>query len=115
MEETRLMPIDLPQTDEAKKKKEKVFQNEIWRQLNRLMNYTKCEAADIHRATGVPFSTLSGWVNGKTDTQLLDDNVKKVASYFGTSVDFLAFSTPVTERDIELEDLMPDILGGDDA
>jgi hypothetical protein len=108
VEETLVMPIDLPVTDEAKAKRKKDFNNTLFTQLNRLMNHFNVEAVDLHKATSMPFATISDWVNGNVETQRLDENVKKVAQYFGVSVDFIAYGTPMSERDLELEDLMDD-------
>lgn len=91
------------------KKKRKDFQNALSMQLNRFMNYKRIEAADIHKATGIPYSSLSEWINQKVQCQMLDDNIKKLARYLDPdiSIDFLVFATPKTPRDLELEDIMP--------
>lgn len=102
-------PLPVYQEDlERIQKKQKAFQNDLCTQLNRLMTHFKQGAADIHRGTGVSFSTLGGWINGNVEVQLLDDNIKKVARYFGISVDYLAFSVPMSERDHEIERAMED-------
>lgn len=87
--------------------KRKDFQNALSMQLNRFMNYRRIEAADIHRATGISFSTMSEWINNKVACQMLDDNIKKLARYLDCSIDFLVYATPVTDRDLELDDVMP--------
>ena len=97
------LPVYQEDLDRLADKRKKDFQNDLKVQLNRLMNYFKVEAADIHRATNVPWSTISGWVNGNVETQMLDDNIKKVARFFSVSVDFLAYATPMSERDAEVE------------
>jgi DNA-binding Xre family transcriptional regulator len=93
----------------AAKKKLKTFQNALQEQLHRLMNYKRIEAADIHKSTGIAHSTLSEWINGKVGVQLLDDNIKKLARYFDCSIDFMVYGTPVTTRDLELDDIMPSL------
>ena len=99
-------PVYKEDLDKIKRKK-KDFENALATQLNRFMNYRRIEAADIHKATGIPFSSLSEWINRKVECQMLDDNIKKLARYFGCSIDYLAFGIPVSDRDLELEDVMP--------
>jgi transcriptional regulator with XRE-family HTH domain len=41
----------------------------------------------IHKETGVPQSTLSDWKNGKGTPKI--DKLKKIADYFGVTVDYL--------------------------
>jgi hypothetical protein len=100
------LPMDNP---DALKKKKKQYQNIMSVQINRLMNHFKVDATPISKATGIPESTLHGWINFIVRTQDLDSNVKAVANYFGVSIDYFAFGTPVTDRDIELDDLCPEI------
>jgi DNA-binding Xre family transcriptional regulator len=114
LESLKIQPatlIDCPVYKEdlarIKAKKVKDFENLLPEQLNRLMNYKRIEAADIHKATGISHSTLSEWICGKVRVQLLDDNIKKIARYFDCSIDFLVYATPRCERDIELDDIMP--------
>lgn len=83
--------------------KVKAFTNMLSVQINRLMNHFQQEAADLHYGTGISHSTLSGWINGEVETQLLDANVKVLARFWGVSVDYLAYGTPMTEREFELE------------
>ena len=104
------LPMDNP---EALKKKRKAFNNILYGQINRLMNHLKIEMVEIHKATGTPFPTLSGWINGNVEAQMLDSSIKQVANFFGVSVDYLAYATPMTDRDLELEDAMPDFDYGD--
>jgi hypothetical protein len=91
------------------KEERKRFGNILSVQLNRLMNHFKVEAAPLSKATNVPESTLHGWVNFVTKSQDLDSNVKAVAGYFGVTIDFFAYGIPVTEKDMELDDVMPDL------
>lgn len=84
----------------------KAFQNDLCVQINRLMDHFGIEAADIVRGTSLTHSTISGWINSKVDAQMLDSNVKELARFFGVSLDYLAFSVPVTERDFEVERAM---------
>jgi hypothetical protein len=94
---------------ERLKKKRKDFQNQLPEQLNRLMDLFKVEASNIYKETGIPPATLSGWTNSNVETQMLDDNIKKLARYFGVSVDFLAYSTPMSDRDFEIENSLADM------
>lgn len=105
--ETVPMFNDLPIDNVPAPKKHRDFKNMLSVQMNRLMNYKRIEAADIHRATGISFSTLGDWVLGGVEVQMLDDNIKKLARYFGCTVDYLAYGTPETEWDLELENRMP--------
>lgn len=99
---------NLPETDEIKKKK-KVFQNVLKHQLKRLMFKEGVSQADIYREALVPFSTLNDWFSGETEAPRLDENIKKVARYFGVSVDYLAYGTPVSEKDILIENEISDM------
>ena len=98
------LPMDNP---DALKKKKKQYQNVMSVQLNRLMNHFKIEAAQLAKATTMPESTLHGWINFVVESQDLDSNVAALANYFDVSINYLAFATPKTDRDLELEDLMP--------
>lgn len=100
------LPMDSP--DGAKRGRHKLFRNDLFKQLNRLLNHFKQEPADLRKATGMSFTTISDWVNGRVEYQALDDNIKRVANHFGISVDFLAYGTPMTDKDLELEDQMAD-------
>lgn len=59
--------------------------------LLELMNEWKIEAADIHRATGIPYSTLTGYIKNHSKTQLLDGNILALSQYFNCSISYLAF------------------------
>jgi transcriptional regulator with XRE-family HTH domain len=111
-DDTLAMPLDFPQyqedLDRVKQKKKKEFENMLVIQLNRLMTYKRVEAKDLHKATGISHPTLSDWINGKVEAQMLDQSIKKIARFFGVSVDFLAYGTPMTEMDVYLDDRMED-------
>jgi hypothetical protein len=85
------------------------FGNVFSIQLNRLMNHFKIEAAPLAKATGIPESTLHGWVNFIVRIQETDSNLASIANYFDVTINFLCYATPKTDRDIELEDIMPDL------
>lgn len=59
--------------------------------LLELMNEWKVEAADIHKATGIPFATLSGWINYQIKAPLLDGNILALSNFFNCSISYLAF------------------------
>lgn len=108
------LPEELPETD-TPKRKSKDFTNALAEQLKRIMALKGTTISDIHKATRVPYSTLSEWVGGKNETQRLDDNIKKLARFFGVSVDFLTFAIPLTDEDLlvenaigEMEDFLED-------
>lgn len=83
------MPVPLPQTDEPKKKPRvnNLQENLLW-----LMNKKKISLADIQRETMIPWGTLYSWFKNDVESQLLDINVKELASYLEVSIDELAFS-----------------------
>lgn len=83
--------------------KRKAFQNELFNQLTRLMSHFRHENADIHHGTGICYQTLTDWTKGKVQTQLLDENIKLLASFYGVSLDYLCFKVSITERDFEIE------------
>jgi hypothetical protein len=59
--------------------------------LLELMNERKVEAGDIHRATGIPYSTLSDLINYRTKSPLLDGNILALSKFFNCSINYLAF------------------------
>jgi hypothetical protein len=116
MKETKQpMLVDCPVYEDdlakAQAKKKKSFQNIVVIQLNRLMTYFRLEAKDIHNKTGIPFPTLSDWVNGKVDAQMLDDNIPKIIKAIDPemTIDFFAYGIPKSDRDKELDERMPDL------
>lgn len=88
-ENLSLLPLEeLPATD-SKKEKEKV--NCLGFILRELMYERKIEAVDIHKATGISYSTLSGWLLETVDTQLLDKNIFELSKFFNVSINYLGF------------------------
>lgn len=57
---------------------------EIFAELLKKHNVTRYQ---VSKATGVPQSSLSDWSKGKSKPKY--DNMKKIAAYFGVSVDYL--------------------------
>jgi hypothetical protein len=105
------MPIEMPVHQEDldrlnEKRKPKDFNNVLGVQICRLMKFLKVDLGQVSRETQISYTTIYGWVNKNVEVQPLDNNVKVVARYFQVSVDYLAFSTPVTDRDLEIENLM---------
>lgn len=82
------MALDLPVTDV---KKEKPRINCLQDILLELMEERKVQPVDIHKATGIPFSTLSGWILGDVGSQLLDKNIFELSKYFNVSINYLGF------------------------
>ncbi|MGE3608037.1 MAG: helix-turn-helix domain-containing protein [Bacteriovoracaceae bacterium] len=99
---------DLPATDLPKKKK-RTFENVLSTQLKRLMLKGGITPSILVREALIPMSTLCEWINGDVETQRLDDNIKKVARFFGVSVDYLAYGTPENQRDLDMENDITDV------
>ena len=96
---------------------------EIFEQLLQKFGVT---AYKVSKATGVTQSTLSDWKRGRSTPKT--DNMKKIADYFGVTVDYLMNGeeeppkkettlTPKDERDIarDLNTLMDKIETGEDS
>ncbi len=96
---------------------------EIFEQLLQKFGIT---AYKVSKATGVTQSTLSDWKRGRSTPKT--DNMKKIADYFGVTVDYLMNGeeepqkkeitlTPKDERDIakDLDALMEKIESGEDS
>lgn len=96
-DETLMMPIEMPATDEAKKEKIKV--NNLQENFIFLLNESKDSLAAVQKETMIPWATLYGWYIGEVASQMLDLNVKELADYFNVTVDTLAFSDLKKERE----------------
>jgi hypothetical protein len=59
--------------------------------LNELMDERLVEQVDIHKYTGIPWSTLNEWVRGKVKVQALDGNLLALARFFNVSIHYLVF------------------------
>jgi len=59
------------------------------KQLKDLLKQKDVTIAQLARATGISAKTIYQWLNGQKPRDL--NQVKKVADYFGVSIDFLAF------------------------
>lgn len=82
------MPIELPVTDEAKKRT-KV--NCLQDMLLELMDERKVSLAQIQKETKIPFSTLMGWHDGSVNCQIADKNLLALARFFNVSLEFLVY------------------------
>lgn len=56
----------------------------------------------VSKATGVPQSSLSDWSKGKSKPKY--ENMKKLADYFGVSVDYLLGNSDEKEKPAATED-----------
>lgn len=77
-------------------------------QLKLLLNSKDITVAQLSRATSVPAKTVYHWLHGQSPRNLVQ--VKKIADYFGVTLDYLLFGqmTP----DVGIESLKNDILAG---
>jgi transcriptional regulator with XRE-family HTH domain len=82
-------PEEMPQTDEAKK--EKVRVNCLSEILREVMYERKIEAVDIHKATGISYSTLSGWMLNGVNSQLADKNLLELGKFLNLDLYYLLF------------------------
>jgi len=55
--------------------------------FSRLLEERGVKAADVCRGTGLPSSLFSEWKRGKSTPKA--DKMKKIADYFGVTVDYL--------------------------
>lgn len=59
--------------------------------LSELMEERKKTLAEIHRETGIPWSTLLDMKNGKNRYQKLNRNILELAKFFNVSIHYLCF------------------------
>lgn len=75
--------------------------------LEELMEERNVTLADIHRKTGIAWSTLQDMKNGKNRYQKLNKNILELAKFFNVSIHYLCFGVgsdePVFEIEIEEE------------
>ena len=75
----------------------------------KLLDEKGLKNSDVSRATGISNMTLSDWKNGKTKPKT--DTMKKIANFFGVSVDYLMtgkeseFTIEMAEIDVELSNM----------
>lgn len=53
-----------------------------------LLDKNKKKVADVHNATGIPYSTFTDWKAGKMKDPKAD-KLSKIADYFGVSINYL--------------------------
>lgn len=61
---------------------------EVFEKLIKMHNVTPYK---VSKDTGIPYSALSDWKNGKSTPKL--DKMKKIADYLGVSVEYLISGT----------------------
>lgn len=88
-----IVPEDqMPQTDPPKKKERKKPSSNILKQIMReLMEERNINLAQIQKATALKWSTLYGWYKGDAQTQILDQDLLKLAQFFNVTLEYLAF------------------------
>ena len=64
----------------------------MYQNFARLLREHRVTPYRVHKETGVAQSTLSDWKNGKSVPSV--ENLKKIADYFGVTIDFLADADP---------------------
>lgn len=75
----------------------------------KLLDEKGLKNSDVSRATGISNMTLSDWKNGKTKPKT--DTMKKIANFFGVSVDYLMtgkeseFTIEMEKTDISLSNM----------
>lgn len=75
----------------------------------KLLDEKGLKNSDVSRATGISNMTLSDWKNGKTKPKT--DTMKKIAIFFGVSVDYLMtgkeseFTIEMAETDVALSNM----------
>lgn len=77
---------------------------EIFAELLKTHNVTRYQ---VSKATGVPQSSLSDWSKGKSKPKY--ENMKRIADYFGVSVDYLLGNTEEKEKPAAPKDDEPEV------
>jgi transcriptional regulator with XRE-family HTH domain len=77
-------------------------------QLKLLLNNKDITVAQLSRATAVPAKTIYHWLHGQSPRNLVQ--VKKIADYFGVTLDYLLFGQLAPVAGIDT--LKNDILAG---
>lgn len=58
----------------------------MYSKFERLLKERSCNAHVVSKATGIAYSCLSDWKNGKSKPKA--DKLKKIADYFGVTMDY---------------------------
>ena len=85
---TLLAADELPQTEEKKVKPKVNCLSEVLREI---MYERKIEAVDIHKSTGIAYSTLSGWMLNGVDSQMADKNLLELGKYLNVDLYYLLY------------------------
>lgn len=64
--------------------------------LINLLEKKNVSLAELSRQTSVPKSNLSSWLKGRSPNL---DQLDKVAQYFGTTIEFLAFGRKIKDTE----------------
>jgi hypothetical protein len=83
------LPVYQEDLEKIKNKKPKV--NNLQEIVIELMNERKLRDADVIKATGIPWGTWMGWINGDVKSQLADGNLLKLAKFFNVHLEYLCF------------------------
>lgn len=67
----------------------KVSEMELWEVFSQLLNQKGVSIADIANATGLPYTTVDSIIKKKLK-DMKYSNAKKIADYFGVTVEYLA-------------------------
>jgi hypothetical protein len=88
MEENLLMPIDMPETNEKKKKPRINILQDIFLEL---LEERKVTLSQVQKATEIKWGTLMGWHDGSVRSQMADKNLLRLAQFFNVSLEYLCF------------------------
>ena len=100
MDEDNLTLLPLEELPETEEREEVERINILQDNLIYLMEKNDVLLSRICEETMIPLTTAYSWYRGATRVQLLDINVKELASYFDVPLDELAFVN-LRERDNE--------------
>lgn len=77
--------------------------------LKKKLQEQDLKVTELSRATKVPLQTLHNWLVGQKPRDI--DQVKRVADYFGVSLNYLCFGE-IEKANRNLEDFKDEILAG---
>lgn len=63
------------------------MKNNFGIEISRMLNDRKISRKELANQTGIPYTTLTDWINGKTKPK--EEKIEKIASFFGVTVDEL--------------------------
>ncbi|MBQ4561447.1 MAG: helix-turn-helix transcriptional regulator [Clostridia bacterium] len=76
-----------------------------------LLQKNNVTAYQVCKATGIAPATISDWKNNKSTPK--NDKLKKIADYFGVSLDYLTTGKQVDRARVTDEDVKLALFGGD--